>query len=87
MVNIIPVPKRGCVEQCSAPRRDLLSVNWPEASDPSRTEGSYSHNPDSCQLNLHETECLLFVHDVFSRVYIQLQRECESLTVSLVGGS
>lgn len=53
--RVEPVPERGCVGRCSAPRTDRLFVNWPESSDPSGTGGSCWHSPDSCRSNLHET--------------------------------
>lgn len=65
---------------------DLLFVNLAETSNLSRTEDSGLHTLDSCHLNLYKVkEYNLVAFDVLSAS--QLQRECASLTISLIGGS
>lgn len=53
--SVPPVLQRGCVEQYSVLQTGLLAVNSPESSNPSRSEGSDWHSPDSCQSDLYES--------------------------------
>lgn len=53
--SVPPVLQQGCVEQYSVLQMGLLAVNSPESSNPSRTEGSDWHSPDSCQSDLYES--------------------------------